>query len=203
MTSLDRLTRRLADRPAIGLRLRLVLPYAMAAYIVYILLWYLPFKFAPDSFLFSVIAKWVGIPGFEPYFRYFTGGVEVVACLLLVIPGLQVAGAAVALATMTGAIFFHLFTPLGIDPYHDGGTLFKEACTNWVFALGILVIRRRDSSSSPSARHGPPARGGGERGGFRRTGGACRPGLALTGPPIPPRACPRLGPAPRLGPRGF
>ncbi len=142
MIAPDRLARRLADRPAIALRL--VLPYALAAYIVYILLWYLPFKFAPDSYLFDVLAKWSGVPGFEPYFRYFTGGVEAVACLLLVIPGLQVAGAAVALATMTGAIFFHVFTPLGIDPYHDGGTLFKEACTNWAFALGILIVRRQE-----------------------------------------------------------
>ena len=57
-------------------------------------------------------------------------------------PGLQVAGAAVAFGTMAGAICFHLFTALGVDPYHDGGTLFKEACTNLVFAAAILVLRR-------------------------------------------------------------
>ena len=45
---------------------------------------------------------------------------------------------------MAGAIGFHLLTPLGVDPYHDGGTLFKEACTNLVFAIAILVIRRRE-----------------------------------------------------------
>jgi hypothetical protein len=55
-----------------------------------------------------------------------------------------VAGAAVAFATMAGAIGFHLFTPLGIDPYNDGGTLFKEACTNLVFSAAILAIRRRE-----------------------------------------------------------
>ena len=64
------------------------------------------------------------------------------ACLLLVIPGLQVAGAAVAFATMGGAIMLHLFTALGVDPYNDGGTLFKEACTNLVFAAIILFLRR-------------------------------------------------------------
>jgi len=80
----------------------------------------------------------------EPDFRYFTGGVEAVACLLLVIPGLQVAGAAVAFATMAGAIFLHLFTPLGIDPYNDGGRLFSEAVTNLVFAAAILVLRRHE-----------------------------------------------------------
>ena len=66
------------------------------------------------------------------------------ASLLLFIPGLQVAGAAVAFGTMAGAISFHLLTPLGIDPYHDGGTLFKEACTNLVFSAAILVIRRHE-----------------------------------------------------------
>ena len=49
-----------------------------------------------------------------------------------------------AFATMAGAIGFHLLTPLGIDPYHDGGTLFKEACTNLVFSAAILVIRRHE-----------------------------------------------------------
>jgi hypothetical protein len=44
---------------------------------------------------------------------------------------------------MSGAIFFHLFTPLGIDPYEDGGRLFKEACFTW--AMGALVaVARRD-----------------------------------------------------------
>ena len=55
------------------------LPYLLAAYIVYVLLWYLPFKFYPDSFLFQVLEDAVGLPWFEPYFRYFTGGVEAVA----------------------------------------------------------------------------------------------------------------------------
>ncbi len=119
-----------------------VLPYLLAAYIAYILLWYLPFKFYPDSELFQTLENSVGFPWFEPYFRYFTGGVEAVASLLLFIPGLQVAGAALAFGTMGGAICFHLFTALGVDPYHDGGTLFKEACTNFVFAATILVLRR-------------------------------------------------------------
>lgn len=130
--------------PALLRMASLLLPYALAAYIVYILLWYLPFKFYPDSFLFQVLEDAVGFQWFEPYFRYFTGGVEAVACLLLVIPGLQVAGAAVAFATMAGAICFHLLTPLGVDPYHDGGTLFKEACTNLVFSAVILVLRRKE-----------------------------------------------------------
>ncbi|MFO1072475.1 MAG: DoxX family protein [Geminicoccaceae bacterium] len=146
MSTLEALQGRIRMQPAATVRAcaSFLLPYLLAAYIVYILLWYLPFKFYPDSFLFQVLEDAVGLPWFEPYFRYFTGGVEAVACLLLVIPGLQVAGAAVAAGTMAGAIGFHLLTPLGVDPYHDGGTLFKEACTNLVFAIAILAIRRHE-----------------------------------------------------------
>lgn len=135
---------RAADRPrpTVLLLARIALPWALAAYIVYILMWYLPFKFYPDSYLFQVLEDSLGLPWFEPYFRYFTGGVEAVACLLLAIPGLQVAGAAVAFATMGGAVTLHLTTALGVDPYNDGGTLFKEACTNLVFAAVILFLRR-------------------------------------------------------------
>jgi len=146
MTTIDAILVRAAERPG-GTALRVgsvILPWALAAYVAYILLWYLPFKFYPDSYLFQVLEDAVGLPWFDPYFRYFTGGVEAVAVLLLLIPGLQVAGAAVAFGTMAGAIGFHLFTPLGIDPYHDGGTLFKEACTNLVFSAAILAIRRHE-----------------------------------------------------------
>ena len=144
MSTIDAILVRAAERPT-GTALRvagLALPYLLAAYIAYILLWYLPFKFYPDSELFQTLENSVRFPWFEPYFRYFTGGVEAVASLLLFIPGLQVAGAALAFGTMGGAICFHLFTALGVDPYHDGGTLFKEACTNFVFAATILVLRR-------------------------------------------------------------
>ena len=41
------------------------------------------------------------------------------------------------------ALFFHLVSPLGIDPYGDGGVLFKEACAVWLSSLVILAIRRR------------------------------------------------------------
>ena len=78
----------------------------------------------------------VACPWFEPYFRYFTGGVEAVASLLLFIPGLQVAGAAVAFATMAGAISFHLCTRAG----HRSRIMMAEHCSRrpaptWCSAL--------------------------------------------------------------------
>jgi hypothetical protein len=146
MSTIDAILVRATERPtSTALRAAsVILPYALAAYVAYILLWYLPFKFYPDSYLFQVLEDSVGLPWFEPYFRYFTGGVEAVTALLLFIPGLQVAGAAMAFATMAGAILLHLFTALGVDPYNDGGTLFKEACANLVFSAAILIIRRHE-----------------------------------------------------------
>jgi hypothetical protein len=44
---------------------------------------------------------------------------------------------------MSGAIFFHLVTPLGTDPYGDGGILFKEACAVWTSGW-IVAFWRRD-----------------------------------------------------------
>lgn len=139
--SLPRLAERLrpARRP-----LMLALPYLLGAYIAYIFLYYLRYKFAPDSALFQIIEDWAGVAWVEPYFRNFTGGVELLASLLLFVPGLQVAGAALAFGTMTGAICLHVFTPLGIDPYNDGGTLFKEAVTVWVFSAAIVAMRWRE-----------------------------------------------------------
>jgi len=46
---------------------------------------------------------------------------------------------------MTGAIFFHTVSPLGIDPYHDGGKLFTEACEVWVSSAFILFAYRREA----------------------------------------------------------
>jgi hypothetical protein len=145
-TAIDGLVTRATERPlptalALG---RAGLPYALGLYMAFIFLYYLPYKFYPGNFVFEVLESWSGLTWVEPYLRYWVGGAEAVASLLLLIPGLQVAGAALALGIMSGAIFFHLFTPLGVDPFNDGGKLFTEACTVWTFAVAILVMRRRE-----------------------------------------------------------
>jgi hypothetical protein len=145
-TAIDGLVTRATERPlptalALG---RAGLPYALGLYMTFIFLYYLPYKFYPGNFIFEVLESWSGLTWVEPYLRYWVGGAEAVASLLLLIPGLQVAGAALALGIMSGAIFFHLFTPLGVDPFNDGGKLFTEACTVWTFAVAILVMRRRE-----------------------------------------------------------
>ena len=70
---------------------------------------------------------------------------EIAASILVVVPRTRVFGAAFALGVMSGAIFFHLVSPLGIDPYHDGGALFTEACEVWLAAAFILAVLRNDA----------------------------------------------------------
>ena len=46
-----------------------------------------------------------------------------------------------AFGIITGAIFFHLFTPLGID-VGDGGVLFAMACGVWASATALLFLNK-------------------------------------------------------------
>lgn len=54
---------------------------------------------------------------------------------------------------MTGAMFFHLATPLGTDPYGDGGILFKEACSVWISAW-LVIWWRRDQLAALARKFG-------------------------------------------------
>jgi hypothetical protein len=78
------------------------------------------------------------------------GSAELVASTLLLVgliprfTRLNALGALIGLAVMTGAVSFHVFTPLGIDPNNDGGGLFAAAVTIWVTATALLVIRRNE-----------------------------------------------------------
>jgi uncharacterized membrane protein YphA (DoxX/SURF4 family) len=126
-----------------------MLAWVLAAFNAYIFIYYLQFKFTghPGSVdLFTTLTDWLGFHGHEKFMRIGTGSMELVASVLLFIPATQVVGAALALAIMSGAIFFHLVSPLGIDPYGDGGVLFKEACAVWLSSLAILAIRRRQAA---------------------------------------------------------
>jgi hypothetical protein len=122
-----------------------LIAWAMAAFIAYIYVWYLQYKFFghPGSVeLFTTLTDWLGFNGHEKFMRIGTGSMELLASILLVIPATQVVGAAFSLGIISGAIFFHLASPLGVDPYGDGGVLFKQACAVWVASAGILLIRR-------------------------------------------------------------
>ena len=59
---------------------------------------------------------------------------------------------------MSGAIFFHVASPLGIDPYNDGGQLFMEACWTWLAAAVILAIYRRELAALVAGLNARPMR---------------------------------------------
>ena len=124
-----------------------VLVWPAALFIAGILLWYEQFKLTGNEgsvWLFTVLTDWLGVHGYEKVMRWGVGLMEVAASLLVLIPRLRLYGALLALGIMSGAIFFHLVSPLGIDPYHDGGMLFKEACGVWLAAAFILFVQRAD-----------------------------------------------------------
>jgi uncharacterized membrane protein YphA (DoxX/SURF4 family) len=120
-----------------------LLAWIAALWIAYEFLWYEQYKLAGPTLVFDRLSAWSGIP--EKPFRLFVASMEICAALLVLVPRTRVFGAAFALGIMSGAIFFHVFTPLGVDPYGDGAQLFKEACFTWVMAAFVLFAHRAEA----------------------------------------------------------
>jgi uncharacterized membrane protein YphA (DoxX/SURF4 family) len=121
--------------------------WPLALWNVYIFVWYLQYKFTgnPGSIeLFTTLTDWLGFHGYEAAMRIGTGSAELLASILLVIPPSRVFGALLSFCIMAGAIFFHLVSPLGVDPYGDGGVLFKQACATCLSSLIILFLLRHE-----------------------------------------------------------
>jgi hypothetical protein len=134
-------------------RIHRLLTWPAALYIAGILLWYEQYKLTgnPGSvWLFTVLSDWLFIDGYEKPFRLFVASLEIGASVLVVVPRTRMSGAALALGVMSGAIFFHLVSPLGVDPYHDGGALFKEACAVWLCAAFILLSYQAEAKATIS-----------------------------------------------------
>jgi uncharacterized membrane protein YphA (DoxX/SURF4 family) len=110
-----------------------VLRLAVAAILVQTL--YFKFSGAPESvYIFETV-------GMEPWGRYGSGVGELIAAILILVPSTVWLGAAMALGTISGAIFFHL-TKLGIEIMGDGGLLFGLAVVVFVFSALLLLIHR-------------------------------------------------------------
>ena len=95
-------------------------------------------------FLFSGALKLTGAPmmvqmfdtiGLGQWFRYLTGGLEVISAVLLLVPSLARFGALALAVTMVGAILTHLFI-VGGNPAVPIALLAATATIAWV--------RRRD-----------------------------------------------------------
>jgi len=123
-----------------SLSLKNLLAWLGAVWISFEFFWYEQYKLAGPTLVFERLSDWSGIP--EQPFRLFVASMEIAAGALVLIPTTQGFGALFAVGIMAGAIVFHLFTPLGVDPYGDGGQLFKEACFTLVVASIVAFLRR-------------------------------------------------------------
>ena len=137
-------------------------PHAIAGFNSVIFLDSLRYKFTDHpktQEIFSRLDSWAaswGAPGLFGhtgiFSQYVIGTAELVASTLLLVglflPAyrfLQPMGALLGLAIMTGAISFHLFTPLGVDPNNDGGGLFIAACLVWIGSAALVAFRWQET----------------------------------------------------------
>lgn len=153
----------------------------LSLYIAFVFVQSLFFKFtdSPETrYIFEQkLDPWaasLGFPGvFAPggiFSASAVGSAELVASVLLLAGTLvagwrlaQAIGAVLSLGVISGAIFFHLFTPLGVEVINadgsgDGGTLFMLACGVWI-AAAILTWQRRasaETAQAPSRRIAAP-----------------------------------------------
>ena len=63
----------------------------------------------------STVRAWFATERFANYGGYLIGSAELIASALLLITATRRLGALLGLGIISGAIFFHLFTPLGIN----------------------------------------------------------------------------------------
>ena len=153
-----------------------IVSWIIVIWTCYVFLGSLPYKFTnhPDTqHIFGTIGEWMGGvlgqgPGnlFSTYGAYAVGSVELVTSLVLLAPAvvwllgmigltksegirarLHSIGGLLASVVMLGAVFFHLFTPLGVEVLHegksDGGSLFYAAVSILVLGIVLFVINFR------------------------------------------------------------
>lgn len=132
----------------------------LSVWIAFVFVQSLFFKFTNSvetQHIFGVLGEWSGFDWFAAYGGYGVGIAELITSILL-FTRFWPWGALMSFCIMSGAIFFHLFTPLGVAMPQfdangmatgatDGGTLFILACTVWVSSAAILT---RDWLSSQS-----------------------------------------------------
>lgn len=138
-------------------------PVALTLWVAFVFIQSLFFKFtnSPETqYIFSALEGWaagLGFPGlFAPggiFSQYVIGTAELVASLLLLssllprLRWLRPVGALMGLGVISGAILFHLFTPLGVavvntDGSSDGGLLFGMAVSVWLSCAALLWLSR-------------------------------------------------------------
>jgi hypothetical protein len=138
-------------------------PALLTLWIAFVFVQSLFFKFtnSPETqYIFGTLDGWAAGLGFAGLFapggifsQYVIGTAELVASLVLLLSlaprlsWLRPFGALLALGVISGAILFHLFTPLGVavvnaDGSSDGGLLFAMAVSVWLSAAALLGLSR-------------------------------------------------------------
>lgn len=144
-----------------------LLAWAAALFIAGVFLDSLRFKFTghpTTRHIFETLREWSKIELFYPLGPWVIGLAELAsAILLIVIPvalvifaggayvgHAQFVGALISIGVMSGAIGFHLFTPLGVEtPAQWSGdvvvrsspALFYAACASWLCAALVIIVR--------------------------------------------------------------
>jgi uncharacterized membrane protein YphA (DoxX/SURF4 family) len=121
------------------MNLKSILSWALRIVAAIILLQTLYFKFTgqPESVeLFSKL-------GVEPWGRIGTGIIELIASVLLLVPGTAIIGAILGVGLMLGAIFSHLLV-IGIVSNGDGGVLFMLAFVVLVSCLAVVYLHKSE-----------------------------------------------------------
>lgn len=133
--------------------LKKIISWILSLWIAFVFVQSLYFKFTdhPETQqIFETIGDWMAgnifafmaIP-FALHGGYVIGSLELIASILLILPIFtRPLGGLLATGLMTGAIFFHLFTPLGVNVQGDGGVLFYMACSVWIAGLIIFLLHR-------------------------------------------------------------
>ncbi len=162
-------------------KIRAPLSWLIVIWSCYIFLGSLRYKFSNDpdtQHIFGTIGDWLGTflgsglgTAFRDFGGYAVGSFELLTSLILLLPAVlwmiskirgsqfgnlrrkwHAIGGVLASAVMAGAVFFHLFSPLGIEVIHngegDGGSLFKAAVSILVLGIVLFAINRGWSESS-------------------------------------------------------
>ena len=133
------------------------LPLALSLFVAFVFVQSLFFKFAVligepadiTVYIFRTVGDWMvdiglGAVGsiFAAYGELAIGGAELIASILILFAATRFYGALIGLCIITGAIFFHLFTPLGLFPYTDLNCLY-EGCPReyplFFMAVGVWL----------------------------------------------------------------
>ena len=140
-----------------------IAPWIAPGFVAFVFIQSLFFKFAGSEetvIIFNTIGDWMAGIGalawlaepFKAYGGWAVGIAELIASILILMPKTRVWGALIAIVTISGAIFFHLGTPLGVDRTidqagnTDGGVLFIMACGVWVASAVTIAMNKHQLS---------------------------------------------------------